>query len=718
MITVNQQRLRGLIAAIGRRPVQLTLWLMLLIVIGAVQSCTWFGAPIGNYVAEKVFPDLDSPPEREAPATFKQYPSSPITQSILGGRGRGLNCSIPALGKSLFETPEQTASVSLHFRPSCVMHDLCYRHGYATYGYAQADCDRALQASAFRMCRQINKSSGDGKPVYDDCQTEAKKVLLGVSLGGAGSFKASGKSTYFEYDPMPEKADNYVVGRALSIDEAQVASGSLGVVAYHFWRNTVRAKILKVDPDDPRRLLETVSEPVSYPGLLIATPPTSEWLGKGRSSMIALARNSYSDTRVGMVQFLPVLEEGKASLALQACPAPWLAKKCSPDIGSSIARLANVQGRPMLISLAHWAGVQTADPKVRIHTVKLVRSDLASESTIDDYSLNDNRAIKDRYRFLQNELLLEKDAQGNDTHAWTLVRGMKLDPKTGLITENSDAQGYEDRLLVIRQPLAEGQGSHAQRFMIDAKETDDPLSLVRLQEGAGVALIGLGWTGTDLKRVEDSESPEHSPVLALWRLPQPELESSQLTIEPEKISLEPALMNEFIERPPLIIDAPGSAGPVVAWTRVVADATSPATVALFDVAFSALNVTPDVHHASALTALGAASCRLDLKQQLYADNGSPVRKNANRAVGNRSATPLTLVTEGIGMKELSRRWKMSQTIISKKPSSDSALENLAVTVMFNGYTSMSFQLVFKNVDGHFRLSKTLPQAQYLRCTDL
>ncbi|MDD0970669.1 MULTISPECIES: hypothetical protein [Pseudomonas] len=718
MTAKNQAGSGGLVASLFRRPLRVALLLALLIIIVLVQSCSWFAAPIGNYVAEKVFPDLDPPPEREAPPTFKQYLSSPISQAILGGRGRGLNCSIPEIGKSLFETPEQTASVSLHFRPSCVMHDLCYRHGYATYGYAQADCDRALQTSAFRMCRQINKSLGNEKPIYDDCQTEAKKVLLGVSLGGAGSFRASGKSTYFEYDPMPEKADNYVVARAFAINQAQAASGELGVIAYHFLRNSVRAKMLRVDPGDPRRLLEVLSDPAPYPGQLIATAPTTEWLGNGQSSMIAVARNSFSDTRVGLVQFSPLLENNKISLSLKPCPQPWVAAKCSPDLGSSIARLANVDGRPMLVSLAHWAGFKASDSSSRVHTVKLVRSDLAGDPIIDDYTLNAQLGIRDRYRFLQNELLLEKDAQGRDTHAWILVRGMKLDPASGLIVDNPDAKGYEDRLLVIRQPLADGQAGNTQRFVVDAKEVDDPLSLIHLQEGSGVALAGLSWSREDLERLEDAEPAAHSPFLSLWRLPQDVQPSVQAVVQSERIPLDPALKNDFIDRPPVVINAPGFAAPIVVWTRMAAETKLPVTQASFDVVFNSLDSTPDVNHKSALTRLGAISCTLDLKQQLYSDNAKPVRQNANRAEGERSATALTPVTEGRGVNELFRRWKMSQTIVSKKPSGDSALDDLTVTVVFNGYTSMSFQAVLKSTDGRLRFSQTLPQAQYLSCKDL
>ena len=45
------------------------------------------------------------------------------------------------------------------FRQACVFHDLCYRHGLATYGYNQNDCDRILQNAAFRLCIYIRNGS-------------------------------------------------------------------------------------------------------------------------------------------------------------------------------------------------------------------------------------------------------------------------------------------------------------------------------------------------------------------------------------------------------------------------------------------------------------------------------------------------------------------------------------------------------------------------------
>ncbi|ROM72449.1 hypothetical protein BK654_26460 [Pseudomonas brassicacearum] len=569
------------------------------------------------------------------------------------------------------------------------------------------------------MCRQINAIRDGKEKVFENCQTEAKKVLLGVSVGGAGSFQALEKSTYFEYDPMPENADNYVIGRAYPLDQTKVSAGELGVVTYHFWRNTVRARLLKVDPANPQRLLETKSEFVPYPGQYLPTAPTLEWLGDGQSSMIALARMTFSDTRLAQVQFSSTSEGDKALLTLTSCPPPLNKVQCSRDMDTSINKLANVEGRPMLVSLRHRASIRQNNASAhRVPTVKLVRLDLADERQIDDYALNDASDINDGYRFLQNDLLLEKNSEGHDTHAWVLVRGMQLNPQSGLITPNPDAQGFEDRLMVIRQPLADGQAGNTQRFIIDAKETDDPLSLVRLQQGTGVALVSLSWGNSDLKKVEAAKKNEHVPVLSIWRLPDSASMPVKELIKSEPISLDNALMDDFIERPPLVVDAPGNAAPVFVWTRMVADAETQEEKVSFDVVLTSLDSTPDVHHALALTKLGSLSCKLDLKQQIHSADAFMVRQFVNRSLGRKAESQLNTGTEISGMKELFKRWKMSQTIVSPKPSTDLGVDDIAVTAVFNGYPGMSFQVIMKSVDGHLRYSQHLPQAPYLECEDI
>ena len=111
-----------------------------------------------------------------------------------GGRGEGLDCSIPWFAKRIFPQyflGDKPSPVTRRFHQACVFHDLCYRHGLATYGYSQADCDLMLQEQAFRICSYLPSKKGD-----QSCQLDAKKVLAGVTLGGARSYRNWEQSTF------------------------------------------------------------------------------------------------------------------------------------------------------------------------------------------------------------------------------------------------------------------------------------------------------------------------------------------------------------------------------------------------------------------------------------------------------------------------------------------------------------------------------------------
>jgi hypothetical protein len=684
-----------------------------------IQSCTWFLAPLGDRAANAVFPDLSTPSEMEAPSTFKQYPSSAITQSIIGGRGEGLSCSIPWVGRSLFESRNQTASVSLHFRPSCVMHDFCYRHGYATYGYAQADCDRALQVSAFRMCRQINAFRARQVNAFENCQSEAKKVLLGVSIGGAGSFQARGKSTYFEYDPMPEQANDFVIARAYPLTRAQSLSGELGIVTFYFWRNSVSARILKIDSSDPSRLLDTRSAFVTYPGQYIPTPPTLENVGSGTRSMIALARMNFSDTRLAKVGFSTGLMGDKTTLDLTLCPAPLINTQCVADMNAAINKLGFVEDHPMMISIRHRTSIKADDGSGnRIPTVTLARLDLSKNIKIDDYPLNGRQAITDGYRFLQNDLLFEKNSEGSDTHGWALIRGMSLNVKTRLMSKNTDAEGYEDRLLVIRQPLANDQAYKTQRFMLDAKETDDPLALIRLQPGAGMALIGLNWGGDGVSSGKYAPGPTSSPALSVWRLADASLSSSSDALKSDRANIKLSSMDGFFEHPPIVVNAPGHAAPVIVWTRVIPNKDESKRKVSVEIRLSELAPSGEQNGPLILKSIGSVKCTIDLRKQISSVEASALRASASRNEGRSVESDFSSRAEKNAMDDLLMRWNMSQTIVSTKPSLDSPYDDMSITTIFSGYPAMSIQLVLTNSNGRFHYARILPAAPYiLECTE-
>jgi hypothetical protein len=185
--------------------------LLAVVCLVAVLACRPCG--LTDWVIDSIYKNVADPIDREMPVTITSYPASPQVVAVLGGKGEGLDCSIPWFVKPIFptyKTGNDQSRVERRFRQACVFHDLCYRHGLATYGYTQNDCDRMLHEQAFRICAYLEPSQRS-----EQCQLDAKKVLAGVTFGGAWSFKGWEDSTYYEFDPNPEWSDRFTAVRVV-----------------------------------------------------------------------------------------------------------------------------------------------------------------------------------------------------------------------------------------------------------------------------------------------------------------------------------------------------------------------------------------------------------------------------------------------------------------------------------------------------------------------
>jgi hypothetical protein len=205
---------------------------LVVVILGAV---VFFSDNIANYVlANAVSPELG---DHEPPPTAYAITSTGDDQQILGGQGMGLGCSLePWMDALAFERAEGSAPVSLQMRQACAFHDFCYRHGNATYNYTQADCDFLLQEHAFRLCMFINTDNS-----VDRCETDARKVTLGVRVAGSGNFLHADEleskrspSTFFEFDPYPVRSAGYVVARLADAPASWRAAGVSPKAAYVF----------------------------------------------------------------------------------------------------------------------------------------------------------------------------------------------------------------------------------------------------------------------------------------------------------------------------------------------------------------------------------------------------------------------------------------------------------------------------------------------------
>ena len=192
---------------VWRRLKQLGWWAIPTTLIYVLIMIGFLNFGVGK-VADKILSNVTPHRDREYPVTATAIAPSSDDVLVVGGKGMGLSCSLhEAINSLVFERASYEASINLQIRQACAFHDYCYRHGAATYGYTQADCDVLLQEHAFRLCKFIARTDRQ-----EICQRRARLIVLGVRLGGSDSFIAS-ESTYFEFDPLPYRAEEYAVFR-------------------------------------------------------------------------------------------------------------------------------------------------------------------------------------------------------------------------------------------------------------------------------------------------------------------------------------------------------------------------------------------------------------------------------------------------------------------------------------------------------------------------
>ncbi len=262
---------------------------------------------LSGVVADSILANTTGPEDVELPRVAYPIRQSAEFIQIVGGQGEGLNCSLPP-GVDFLAFPRSggLSPISLRMRQACVFHDYCYRHGAATYGYSQADCDYMLQEQAFRLCTQININRR-----IADCETEARKVTLGVRLGGWGSFKRADAalsedgSTYFEYDPYPLDSPLYRVVRIADAPDAWRALGADAKAFYIFWvkQSGMELRIVAKSAEG-RSLCASLRLAASYEA--ITTPPLVVRNRKnGRDWLVWWRRHNLSNTEGSFAGIAP-----------------------------------------------------------------------------------------------------------------------------------------------------------------------------------------------------------------------------------------------------------------------------------------------------------------------------------------------------------------------------------------------------------------------------
>ena len=290
--------------------------LVLALVLGVIFSPRYVGGVIGRLAgvaADRILANATAPEDYELPPTAYAIPSSYGGVQQVGGQGEGLNCSLDAAIKHLRVSARcsgPAAPISLRIRQACNAHDYCYRHGSATYDYTQADCDYILQDNAFRLCRQIARTER-----VLECQTDARKITLGVQFGGAGSFRLPGDpsntgrySTYFEFDRYPLRATEYVVVRVADAPVAWANEEVLPKALYHFTvhRSGMRLRIIGLKRGSALPICALIDLPADY--RWVTTPPlVLRHQAEGTDWLVWERRSSLGTTSVSFDGIVPAL---------------------------------------------------------------------------------------------------------------------------------------------------------------------------------------------------------------------------------------------------------------------------------------------------------------------------------------------------------------------------------------------------------------------------
>lgn len=211
--------------------------LLLLVVLGAAWTTASRSKSIGELYAKRSYPNLTAAAcvrnkqkcnlVEEAPiAALAEYRRCGEVVSGTRIRGEPLGCSEIGLTDRLmrdFFNPGQTTYRQL--RRGCRKHDLCYRHGRATYGHDPKQCDEEFLAESLRECWLIYGNDSDEKDASPfvrerdflrwSCQARAAAAYIGVSWRGGQYFKRP-DSSLCEYEGGPHAArDHVVAGRFL-----------------------------------------------------------------------------------------------------------------------------------------------------------------------------------------------------------------------------------------------------------------------------------------------------------------------------------------------------------------------------------------------------------------------------------------------------------------------------------------------------------------------
>ena len=110
-----------------------------------------------------------------------------------------LGCSIPPAIRALIEDYDEQAD---KFHRACVLHDLCYRHGAATYDLSREACDAEFYDNMKSACKGAAGLGVLDPEDFAKCRFAALQTYEAVREHGEEHFR-SATSSYCEYRSDP-----------------------------------------------------------------------------------------------------------------------------------------------------------------------------------------------------------------------------------------------------------------------------------------------------------------------------------------------------------------------------------------------------------------------------------------------------------------------------------------------------------------------------------
>lgn len=493
---------------------------------------------------------LNRAPEYPPPA--QSFIAAVDVRAIVGGRGEGLSCSIPSPLASLFFPPPSTPSgimraspIGLHFRQACVLHDYCYRHGLATYGYRQPDCDALLYDNAFRACSAIyidrNKSASTDTTI-SYCRREAALVFFGVTKFGGKAFRSEGESTFFEFDSQARATRTYrendskdgshlgfSVARILRNPETHDITPTIFDIEGSKWkaRQNATGKSISI-------VEQSTGKNTNKKSFASMPPPVFPALGEARkaTSLFVVRRNELRNTGMELFAF--------HELNAQLIEALGASKETHFDCDTPTNLLVQYSDK-LAIQGSGIASVKAGLGRCR-DPLKLPNTSIA----VQTIPFNDRLVQTSGYRLTQHVPLFGTFIKGEGETAF-LARGhyeVPGEPNESLKAKTRLGDDYRHQAMVH---VISNDGKPIGRADTDIAETDEPVVAIRVAAWSTVVRVSDGMLSiratTDDRicmKIWNPSAPvaRNTPCVPIEaRQGSPEIDRSWLAMPPQIVRL-------------------------------------------------------------------------------------------------------------------------------------------------------------------------------------